>query len=652
VAGRRAHKPGSVPAPILWRVLVLLLVAPLGPAAAATHAGGDDGLEMVAKGVVSTCQQEWAPSLTPDGDSLFFGVADPSFVSATRFWTIVRSRRGEGADGAGRERFGPPEIVPFSGRFSDGYPAVSPDGTRLLFASDRPTPGVGGGAATGRFDLWMVERRGDGWGEPRWLGGEVNSAADELAPCLTADGTLYFSSNRPGGAGGFDLYRARPTADGYGPAEAVGAPIASAGDERSAWIAPDGELLIFSSNGRAGGLGRDDLWVSRNGPLDWSAPRNLGEPVNSPASEISPWVSADGRTLYFSSRRGFGDRPSARPLSYPELLEALRSVENGGANLYRIAIDRVPALAPPPPDAPERPLPGPELFAPGTVSTREFEGHEELAPDGRSLYFTIYNRAFDRDTIVVSRLEDGRWTQPEVADFSGRWSDVSTGISPDGSRLVFSSHRPRGDDPTRTDLDLWVVERDGDGWGEPRNLGAPVNTPFDDYSPSFAADGTLFFCSNRPGGLGGYDIYRAPWSDGRFGEPENLGPPVNTAAAEWNVGVSPSGDLVVFMASGRPDSVGGDDLYATRLRAGAWQEPVDLRALNTPDNDYSPKVSPDGRSLFFGSNTFPRRPRTSYRELVEQLDGVLNGAGNIYRVDLEVVERALESAGEREAPPR
>jgi len=631
---------------------------------------GGDGLEMVGEGVVSTPHHEWTPSLTPDGRTLFFGVSDPSFVSATRFWTIAFARRGT-EEGRGWQA---PEIAPFSGgRSSDGYPAVSPDGRRLFFASDRVSsragsrPGDGSaGEDRGDFDLWVVERVGDGWGEPRRLGPEINTGADELAPAVTADGTLYFVSDRPGGAGGLDLYRARPAGEGYGTAEPLGAPVASAGDERDLWIAPDGALLLFSSRGLPGGLGSDDLWVSRRQGEGWSTPRNLGAPVSSPASDTSPWLSGDGATLYFASRRGFGDAASDHALSYAELGERLRSARNGGGNLYQIPTARVPALAgalSEPSEstgsngstgstgstgwgaAGEGPLPAPVLVGPGVVSSREFEGHQELAPDGKSLYFTIYNRAFDRDTIVVSHLEDGAWSRPEVASFSGRWSDVSTGISPDGERLVFSSRRPRPGEPARTDLDLWVVETEGDGWGAPRNLGPPVNTPADDYSPVFTRDGTLFFCSNRPGGLGGYDVYRAEASaGGGFGEPENLGPRVNTEHAEWNVGVSPEGDLLVFMVHGRADAVGGDDLYASRFEGGRWGEPVNLLELNTPDNDYSPKVSPDGRYLLFGSNTFPRRERRSYAELVEQLDGVLNGAGNIYRVDLEVVLRRLGGA--------
>jgi len=632
-------------------VAVLLPRSAVGAPAGALDRSSDggDGLEMVGEGVVSTPHHEWTPSLTPDGRTLFFGVADPSFVSATRFWAIAFARRG-GEEGDGWQA---PEIVPFSGgRSSDGYPAVSPDGRRLFFASDRAPDRVGSrsgdgptGGARGDFDLWVVERVGEGWGEARRLGPEVNTGADELAPGVTADGTLYFASDRPGGAGGFDLYRARPAGEGYGRAEPLEAPVASAGDERDLWIAPDGGLLLFSSRGLPGGLGSDDLWVSLRQGDGWSTPRNLGPPVSSPASDTSPWLSADGATLYFASRRGFGDAPSDHALSYAELEGHLRSVTNGGGNLYQIPTARVPALVEALSEsssAGERPLPTPVLVGPGVVSSREFEGHQELAPDGKSLYFTIYNRAFNRDTIVVSHLEDGAWSRPEVASFSGRWSDVSTGISPDGERLIFSSRRPRPGEPARTDLDLWVVEKEGDGWGAPRNLGPPVNTPADDYSPVFTRDGTLFFCSNRPGGLGGYDVYRAEASAGwGFGEPRNLGPPVNTEHAEWNVGVSPEGDLLVFMVHGRADAVGGDDLYASRLEGGRWQEPVNLRELNTPDNDYSPKVSPDGRYLLFGSNSFPRRRRRSYTDLVEQLDGVLNGAGNIYRVDLEVVSRRL-----------
>lgn len=617
------------PAGALLAALVLLAGDP-SPAAPESP-----GATILAEGVLSTPLHEWAPALSPDGREIWLAIADPNFISATRAWTLVRSRRVDGA-------WQRPEVAPFSGVHADGYPSFSPDGRRLYFASSRPVDG----RRRRDFDLWYVERAGDGWSEPRRLGEPINTEANEMSPSVTADGILYFSSDRPGGLGGMDLYRARLSG---GEAESLGLAVNTPADERDVHVRVDGGLLLFVSRGHAGGVGGDDVLFSIPEGGGWSAPRNPGPRVNSPAAEMSPSLSPDGRELLFASRRGFGERSRPQALGYAELLGHLRGTHNNAGNLYRAplaALDpSLPAGAqePPPPHPYARrgPLSRPVLFGEGVISTDQFEGHAELTPDGREVYFTIYNRGFSFDTIVVSRFESGRWTTPEVAPFSGRWNDVGLGLSPDGRSLFFSSSRPREGDPARTDLDLWVVERTETGWSEPRNLGPGVNSPADDYTPSLAGDGTLYFCSTRPGGQGGYDIYRArPLPGGGWAAPENLGAPVNTEFPEWNVWVSPDQRLLLFMSAYRPGGVGGDDIWASWRRESSWTPPVNVRAVNTPDNDYTPKLSPDGRYLIYGSNTFPRsaagRPLT-YDELVGRLSGALNGAGNVWIVDAAVL---------------
>ena len=156
------------------------------------------------------------------------------------------------------------------------------------------------------------------------------------------------------------------------------------------------------------------------------------------------------------------------------------------------------------------------IVAPGVISTEADEVGAAFTPDGRTLYFTRRSPTTSTPTvsvIFVSRLANGRWGTPEVASFSGRYRDSSPALSPDGSRPFFLSYRPR--DPggkARDDADLWVAEATDSThgrWSEPRNVGPPVNTDQNEGSPSVAADGTLYFSSDRKGGRGGFDIYRA-----------------------------------------------------------------------------------------------------------------------------------------------
>jgi Tol biopolymer transport system component len=116
--------------------------------------------------------------------------------------------------------------------------------------------------------------------------------------------------------------------------------------------------------------------------------------------------------------------------------------------------------------------------------------------------------------------------------------------------------------------------------------------------------GTLYFSSNRPGGLGENDIYRTQRAAGRWTTPENLGPGVNSAGREYGPYIAPDETYLIF-ASERPGGLGGADLYiSVRGADGRRSKPANLGpAVNTVTSEYTPMVSPDGRHLFFTSGT-------------------------------------------------
>jgi Tol biopolymer transport system component len=196
---------------------------------------------------------------------------------------------------------------------NDLCPTLAVDGHHLFFVSDRP-------GGSGGQDLYVARRmnkRDDiGWEQPVNLGSNVNSAQDDFTPTLFEDdatGTvvLYFSSARPGGMGGIDIYSSPLGADGhFDPATLVVELSTSAVDERPN-VRRDGLELYFDSN-RAGSLGAMDLWVTtRASTTDpWSSPVNVTE-LNTTAAETRPSLSFDGTTLYFGSTRpgglGFSD---------------------------------------------------------------------------------------------------------------------------------------------------------------------------------------------------------------------------------------------------------------------------------------------------------------------------------------------------------
>ncbi len=147
-------------------------------------------------------------------------------------------------------------------------------------------------------DLWVVERRAEGGGEPKRLDPPVKNEVNEPFPAVAGDGTLYFGTVRPG-SGGLDLHRARPSGKGYAEPENLGPAVNSPQMDLDGYITPDQTILVFGSD-RPGGCGKIDLYVSRWKDGRWSPARNLGPAVNGPDHEFCPQIVAGGRLLLFS----------------------------------------------------------------------------------------------------------------------------------------------------------------------------------------------------------------------------------------------------------------------------------------------------------------------------------------------------------------
>jgi peptidoglycan/xylan/chitin deacetylase (PgdA/CDA1 family) len=276
-------------------------------------------------------------------------------------------------------------------------------------------------------------------------------------------------------------------------------------------------------------------------------------------------------------------------------------------------------------------IPAPRLFAEGIVNTSADEYGPAFTPDGRTVYFA--RRSADRkmEHIYFSRFDGGRWSAQQVAPFSGKYFDKEPFVTPDGSKLFFSSTRPVDPAaPGRTDFNLWVVERTGAGWGDAKPLGAEVNSDTYDNYPSVAANGNLYFSSTRASGQGSNDLYRARLVGGRYAPAENLAS-LNTPQSDADPYIAPDESYIIISTT-RAGSYGEGDLYVSFNMGGAWTTPRNLGAkINSATYEYTPLVSPDGRYLFFS-----------------------RGWGDIYQMDVsalslrrEAADRAATSAAPR-----
>lgn len=207
------------------------------------------------------------------------------------------------------------------------------------------------------------------------------------------------------------------------------------------------------------------------------------------------------------------------------------------------------------------------------------------------------------------RVED---TSGSDASFNGPSLDGCPFISRDGKSFFMASNRPGG----LGGIDIWVSTRasQNDGWGAPMNVGAPVNSPANDFCPTLARDGhTFYFVSNRPGGQGGTDVYRTRLRRGRGFDPvENVCCGVNSAADE----ASPfplteaAGGPVLYFSSNRAGGfsaeatgavTGDSDLYVSEVRGSVFGAAALVPGANTAAEDAQPNVRRDGLELFFFS---------------------------------------------------
>jgi hypothetical protein len=275
---------------------------------------------IVGPGVISTADDEFGGSISPDGATIYFDRSVPAHY----LYTMWYARRRGGVWGA-------PHLLPFSGRWRDSDPVLSPDGRTMLFASDRPIDG----RDHHRFAIWTSTLGSAGWNAPSPIRGPVNDGGEVFAS-LAADGTLYFSSDRDGT---FHIYRARRVAGRYPVVEKLPASIDAPGAYiAEAFVAPDQSFLLLGIYGAPDGYGNYDIYVSFRDGAGWRKPQNLGPIVNTPAREYSPRVTPDGKYLIFTSERGFGTRPARVPYTYATFVSGERGIFDGYGNIYRIPL--------------------------------------------------------------------------------------------------------------------------------------------------------------------------------------------------------------------------------------------------------------------------------------------------------------------------
>jgi outer membrane protein OmpA-like peptidoglycan-associated protein len=269
-------------------------------------------------------------------------------------------------------------------------------------------------------------------------------------------------------------------------------------------------------------------------------PVNLGENVNSQFSEYSPSLTVDEQTLVITRLVPRDESTVHQQPVEEDFYISEKNIDSTWGQMIRI---------------------------PAPLNSHGNEGAQSIAPDGKTLYFTICNRADGLGScdLYISERKGKGWSTPVnmgIKVNSGVW-DSQPSISPDGKTLYFASARGGG----KGKMDIWKTTKDDNGsWMSPVNLGDSINTEMSEMSPFIHSDGrTLYFTSTGHPGMGGMDIFYSKMDDnGKWSGPKNIGYPINTNNDEGYLIVNAHGNKAYF-ASDKYGGQGGLDIYSFDL---------------------------------------------------------------------------------------
>lgn len=249
--------------------------------------------EIFAPGIVSTDANEVMYGFYKNNSLFFFERSAPNFE---KDWIYIPVYSTEIKKGVWTE----PQKSTITGRPWFYEYSEASEGTKIFFAWRKNLDGSG---PKSDIDLWRTVKVSKGWEPPERLGPSVNTDRFDSWPSLSQNEALYFFSSREGGFGKTDLYRSILHDGEYTEVENLGNTINSKFNDHDPYIAPDESFLLWCSD-RPGGFGKNDLYISyQKQDSTWSTPKNMGDKINSTANDTRPYVTPDGKYLFFNSNK-------------------------------------------------------------------------------------------------------------------------------------------------------------------------------------------------------------------------------------------------------------------------------------------------------------------------------------------------------------
>lgn len=282
-------------------------------------------------------------------------------------------------------------------------------------------------------------------------------------------------------------------------------------------------------------------------------------------------------------------------------------------------------------------------FIPEIISKLPTVRDVAISPNEKEIYFSMQSYQGEISAIVYVTLINGNYSQPKTASFSGRFHDLEPFFTPDGLRLYFASDRPvHKDSIAPKDYDIWFVERKhaDSSWSQPKNIGAPVNTKDNEFYPSVASSGNLYFTCDGANSKGKDDIFVSNFKNGKYESPVSMNDSINSDGYEFNAFIAPDESFILYTCYNRKGGYGSGDLYISRNKGnGQWTTARNLgNEINSPQMDYCPFANMKTGKLYFTSkrNTLNTTfdSEQTLPELLHVMNSYENGLSHLYYVDM------------------
>ncbi len=515
--------------------------------------------------LINTKASEQSPSLTKDGKLLYFVRWNYRYG-----WDIYRSANlGGDTLWSPPKRMGPHIDTP---GFETGV-SVSSDGKSLYFSSTRP-------GGYGMEDIWMCEWGDSGWVRPENenLGRGINTDLNEGCVTMAADEKeMYFDR--------WDIFPENPSSKGifvshwdrkrWGTAEKVKYPVNSDSTDLYPYITPDGKYLYFGSD-RSGGYGKFDIWYVRRDSLGkWTDLKNMGPVINTADDEGDPFLSPDGKKLYFArSEKLYGSC--------------------GDGDIFVS-----------------------NLSDTGWIIPKKIIAHARspyISPEGDKLYYiklwrSSYGHSYPVGytlDIAYSTWQDTGWGKPKRVNSnninSPEYDEYNIFFSYGGDRVYVSSWA--WSEYGQADIVYFEWQNGGVDWGPAKNLGLGVNSLVSksEESPCISVDGKhLFFGawgSDYAGNYGENDIFECTWDGTNWSAAKNLGKGVNSKSWDWCPSISSDGKTLYFASRRSNDPQVNDiNIWMSRLNTDVVKEkqtnilPKEFKLFQNYPNPFNPTTT-------------------------------------------------------------